>query len=1065
MQDRFKAEQQLEDDRNAQIEAGTNATNQQIEIAKNSADNIQNAIDQNKKEGIKSSQTLYNALQANYEAQARMHEENEQYWLDQAATTNNKADKLKYNQNATTEKQNAQSARESAQNAGTFGYTNEQLDYQKQALTEIQNQQTEINDLISLKQAKGLKVTGKEYKAQANLSKQQIANLKAQNREMQTALDTAEDLTDEQRRQYENDIAANKSAINSAMVDIENYNDQARNLALTNAQALAGAVSSALGEMATETGLTTDTIKTLTTQFSDLADSADISSIFYNTADGVKVDVVAMQRLAEAERDIVSSQIQGDISTVQDMIKNLGADGDTTALQQYQDELARLSQQQSEVFAQYQAMMDAMNQHGMIELADQTKNAGAEYDKGIQYLKEAKEMWDKGLIGTDDFKERAKYFDAYGRTDAETFKSNYDRLSKYFNEEHPEQGIVKFWDDLVANGLATKGDGGIVSTFTDIDAAAQKMGMSLQAFEDTLLKTNDYGSDFVIVKSMEDAMLQTKDLNHELAEAQTELTKMQTAGAPKEAIEAQQKEVQAIKDRIGLVDQARQNMEKSTAEAYKTGLRNFGQYMDAMKDYYAEAEKNKDYESMAYYAEQMRAEASKYGIELDAELNFDPTQVQQKINEVGRSGSFEVPLRASDFGYYSEGNQDRIFESGQQQIAKNREEVEKYAEVLKGLNYDQLNQIQLGNGQYDVAGLEAAEDALEHIATAAGLSQEQVGMLVPLLASFGLIDFSTPATGVDEFNNSVTQAVDKVKELQANGTIKLDFDIDDNNVPLDTLESQITQLKQQRAKITPDTEAYAAMSSVIGQKESVLRIRTEIEGADNAQAKLQELQNMSDEDLAAKLNVDVNSDEFQALKADIQNMSGEDLPLTVHIQDDQMSQLTSTNREVTAQVAGQEQVQELKAAIDQLPESKNVPVKANVTGTNKVNELRQAIINLPMQRVVNVVTNMVGATAASIIALRNAINSLQNKTINVTTVKSTVGNTYTGTMFSPAASHAIGTVRKIEKNGQGYNVLNLKPIGGAHAKGSGDISLDQDEESLVNELGQESVINSSHTMW
>lgn len=1061
LQERYQAEQQLADDQAAQIESGTNLTNQQIEAHKNNTDNTQQIIDQNKNQGKQNSQELYDALQKDYEAQAELHDSNVEYWTTEAAKMEqegNASKALEYTQNATTEAQNAQSAREAAQNAGTFGYTNEQLEYQKNALTEIQNQQTEINDLISLKQAKGLKVTGKEYKAQANLSKQQIANLKTQNREMQTALDTSKDLTDEQRRQYENDIAANKSAINSAMVDIENYNDQARNLALTNAQALAGAVSSALGEMATETGLTTDTIKTLTTQFSDLADSADISSIFYNTADGVKVDVVAMQRLAEAERDIASSQIQGDISTVQDMIKNLGADGDTTALQQYQDELARLSQQQSEVFAQYQAMMDAMNQHGMIELADQTKNAGAEYDKGIQYLKEAKEMWDKGLIGTDDFKERAKYFDAYGRTDAETFKSNYDRLSKYFNEKHPEQGIVKFWDDLVANGLAMKGDGGIVSTFTDIDAAAQKMGMSLQAFEDTLLKTNDYGSDFVIVKSMEDAMLQTKDLNHELAEAQAELTKMQTTGAPKEAIEAQQKEVQAIKDRIGLVDQARQNMEKSTAEAYKTGLRNFGQYMDAMKGYYAEAEKNEDYESMAYYAEQMQAEAGKYGIELDAELNFDPAQVQQKINEVGRSGSFEVPLRASDFGYYSEGNQDRIFESGQQQIAKNREEVEKYAEALKGLNYDQLNQIQLGNGQYDVAGLEAAEDALEHIATAAGLSQEQVGMLVPLLASFGLIDFSTPATGVDEFNNSVTQAVDKVKELQANGTIKLDFDIDDNNVPLDTLENQITQLKQQRAKITPDTEAYAAMSSVIDQKESVLRIRTEVEGADNAQAKLQELQNMSDEDLAAKLNVDVNSDEFQALKADIQNMSGESLPLTVHIQDDQMSQLTSTERSVTAQVAGQEQVQELKAAIDQLPESKNVPVKANVTGTNKVNELRQAIINLPMQRVVNVVTNMVGATAASIIALRNAINSLQNKTINVTTVKSTVGNTYTGTMFSPAASHAIGTVRKIEKNGQGYNVLNLKPIGGAHAKGSGDISLDQDEESLVNELGQESVI-------
>jgi len=79
--------------------------------------------------------------------------------------------------------------------------------------------------------------------------------------------------------------------------------------------------------------------------------------------------------------------------------------------------------------------MEQFSQHGQIALADQTVNQGANYDKAMNYLKEAKEMWDKGLIGTDDYKTRAAYFDEWGLSDPTRFKQNYDKFSKYMTDD------------------------------------------------------------------------------------------------------------------------------------------------------------------------------------------------------------------------------------------------------------------------------------------------------------------------------------------------------------------------------------------------------------------------------------------------------------------------------------------------------------------------------------------------------------------------------------------------------------------------------------------------------
>ena len=60
-----------------------------------------------------------------------------------------------------------------------------------------------------------------------------------------------------------------------------------------------------MSESASGTGLTTETINALITGFSDLSGKQfDLSDMFYNTADGVKVNTEAMRELTDAEFDL-----------------------------------------------------------------------------------------------------------------------------------------------------------------------------------------------------------------------------------------------------------------------------------------------------------------------------------------------------------------------------------------------------------------------------------------------------------------------------------------------------------------------------------------------------------------------------------------------------------------------------------------------------------------------------------------------------------------------------------------------------------------------------------------
>jgi hypothetical protein len=139
----------------------------------------------------------------------------------------------------------------------------------------------------------------------------------------------------------------------------------------TNAAALSSAISSAFSEMNSETGISIDTMNELQKQFSDLA-GRDVSNIFYETADGMKMNVVAAENLIDAEYQLQTNELYNAIEKQKDIIDEQGDATDENArktvsaaeqrINAYQRELSMLQalyDQQKAQFDQYTAWQNA----------------------------------------------------------------------------------------------------------------------------------------------------------------------------------------------------------------------------------------------------------------------------------------------------------------------------------------------------------------------------------------------------------------------------------------------------------------------------------------------------------------------------------------------------------------------------------------------------------------------------------------------------------------------------------------------------------------------------------
>lgn len=209
------------------------------------------------------------------------------------------------------------------------------------------------------------------------------------------------------------------------------------------------------------------------------SDLQSIESFFANAANG------------NALRDYVTQLVESGVDAG-DALSALGYNlsdlnlNDISSLNQYFNDLSKSSRSASSASKNIKDLSSSISSIGE---AIETDNAGKDYETFSGYLSSAKDWYSRGLTGTDEFEEVAKFLSKDNvslKNSKANFKSNYDKISKYFTVDKEgnatKSGIQQFVKDL--NSLGGK--------FKDTASAADAAGMSTAAFEMLLGRVSDY---------------------------------------------------------------------------------------------------------------------------------------------------------------------------------------------------------------------------------------------------------------------------------------------------------------------------------------------------------------------------------------------------------------------------------------------------------------------------------------------------------------------------------------------------------------------------------------------
>ena len=324
-----------------------------------------------------------------------------------------------------------------------------------------------------------------------------------------------------------------------------------------------------------------------------------------------------------------------------------------------------------------------------IAVTKETANSGDDYVKATTYLKEAKEMFDKGLVGTDDFKSIAKYLSPTGSEDPANFLENYGKAARYLTEDG--SGVVNFLNDLstktdeAGNALANfdKQTGKWTYNISDLHEASQKMGMGFEFFIDMFGRLEDYGFSNNFVTSQEQGIQKIVDKTVELAKEKQKLAEMERTGKYYEVddqgimremlvndtvLNAQREKVAGLEADVESVSQNLEQFVNNSIDATVTKVEQSKEVFDILKQKYdeLEAEPNKYGENTEAVkkklAEQLKAFASDAGLELDAKLNIigNVDEIQNKLKEFQANGQISESVNL-DFNL-DEMNTDEIRE-------------------------------------------------------------------------------------------------------------------------------------------------------------------------------------------------------------------------------------------------------------------------------------------------------------------------------------------------------------------------------------------------------------------
>lgn len=320
-----------------------------------------------------------------------------------------------------------------------------------------------------------------------------------------------------------------------------------------------------------ETGELTGDVQTILSAYKKELGDGSIDQLFERTADGIMVNRDALRALQAEQENTTKAEF---IERIKEAEANLAAattDEERRAWQTRLDNVKLLASAYDGATSAYQKWVDAQSMG----------EAGDQYDTiASTALKRGKELYDKGLVGTNEFRAIAQLYSDQDLALAsveeltEAYENGVGTVKKYFTEG--QEGAVAFADKMVELGVATKeGDFYNFGEGIDTSQIADELDISVDLVEAAFKKLGDYGFDIHFMS--EDQLAEFDTLTEKAEEAQDKLKELRDSGASvgdSDLIDIDLSEIDTVDEMKSALDQlnevvASPEIDPESAEAYQ----------------------------------------------------------------------------------------------------------------------------------------------------------------------------------------------------------------------------------------------------------------------------------------------------------------------------------------------------------------------------------------------------------------------------------------------------------------------------------------------------------------
>ena len=627
--------------------------------------------------------------------------------------------------------------------AEAFGFAHTEYDDNDKAYTVWENQDSLNRVRDALKGVKASKTKGDAEKVREDLKN-------ATQDELEIAVQVITDnkdlsSIDDFYTAFEEAKQAAKDMSDQAAVSLDSMETK-----VSTAKSTLSSMGTILTETTSAGGISKDNVKILSTAFKDVKDprgiEQNVNDLFTTTSDGIKLNIDALKTFTEYQAEATDGDFEKGIKLQTKAIAEQAEETDKAwkaiakaddkeaaraiynaekdKLKDARDEYLSYMQSQSEWQATKKQQQELLSYYSQWQRAQSTENAGDKYNNIVAGLKNAKDAYDKGLVGTDDFKSFAALISPTGSDDRANFAENYGKAVRYLTED--KTGVNNFLADLKSKGMASYDDASKRWSFDidDMSKAARSMGISKEFMSANFGRLRDYGIDNNFISSIEEGIDRTQELTSALSDEQKRLEELKnTDSTNTTAISASEDKVNKYKQDL---KETYDNMESYSEDAAQNAIDNFNSsamgaqaYEEEIKrvqknDQLTNDQRNAAINQLKAKQEELAASA---GTTVEALLGTDVSSLMDGI--ITDSASVTTALDSINKAY-EEQNTD----------------VTSLVDTLGKYTSEQLEGIDFNDGKWDTE-LGDAEKAVESLCEKLGLTKDQARSVIEALKEAG----------------------------------------------------------------------------------------------------------------------------------------------------------------------------------------------------------------------------------------------------------------------------------------------------------------------------------------